>query len=92
MPTWPCSRSSRRARRHPIVVLADVAGEPTSPANIEAVTAYAASIDAIDGIDRVEGPFAIRDPQTGTELTTDAGGGAVRPPRRTSDHRRSTRS
>ncbi|MBA2300073.1 MAG: MMPL family transporter [Chloroflexi bacterium] len=53
----------------PIVVLADVQGDPTSAANIDAITSFAASIDAIDGIDRVEGPFAIRDPQTGAELT-----------------------
>jgi RND superfamily putative drug exporter len=55
----------------PIVVLADVKGDPTSAANIEAITALAGRIDALDGIDRVEGPFAIRDPQTGAELTAD---------------------
>jgi RND superfamily putative drug exporter len=55
----------------PIVVLADVDGDPTSLANIEAITAFAADIDALEGIDRVEGPFAIRDPQTGAELGPD---------------------
>jgi uncharacterized membrane protein YdfJ with MMPL/SSD domain len=53
----------------PIVILADVEGEPTSAANIDAITAFADRIDALDGIDRVEGPFAIRDPQTGSELS-----------------------
>ena len=32
---------------------------------------YAASIDAIDGIDRVESPFTIHDPATGALLTPD---------------------
>jgi RND superfamily putative drug exporter len=55
----------------PIVILADVQGAPTDPANIAAVSAFAAKVDVIDGIDRVEGPFTIRDPQTGAELTPD---------------------
>jgi RND superfamily putative drug exporter len=55
----------------PIVILADVPGEPTDPANIAAISAFAANVDSLDGIDRVEGPFTIRDPQTGTELTPD---------------------
>jgi RND superfamily putative drug exporter len=55
----------------PIIVLADVTGEPTDPANVAAITAFAAKIDALDGIDRVEGPFAIRDLQTGAELSAD---------------------
>ena len=55
----------------PIVILADVQGAPTDPVNIAAISAFAAKIDTIDGIDRVEGPFSIRDPQTGVELTPD---------------------
>ena len=57
----PTSRSrpnSRRARPRPIVILADVTGEPTSAANIAAVTrASRAPSTTLDGIDRVEGPF-----------------------------------
>jgi RND superfamily putative drug exporter len=55
----------------PIIILADVQGAPTDAANIAAISAFAAKVDAIDGIDRLEGPFTIRDPQTGTELTPD---------------------
>ena len=55
----------------PVVILADVTGDPTSAANIAAVTELAGAVDALDGIDRVEGPFAIRDPQTGAELTPE---------------------
>ena len=52
----------------PIIILADVTGSPTDEANIAAVTAYAASVDAIENVDRVEGPFTIHDPQTGALL------------------------
>jgi RND superfamily putative drug exporter len=55
----------------PIVVLADVPGSPTDPATIRALSDYAASLTALDGIDRVEGPYAIRNPQTGEPLTPD---------------------
>ena len=55
----------------PIVILADVAGSPTDLANIEALDAYAARVDALEGIDRVEGPFIIHDPQTGALLTPE---------------------
>ncbi len=55
----------------PIVVLADVQGDPTDAANVAAIAGLATSIDALEGIDRVEGPFAIRDPQTGAELSAD---------------------
>ena len=70
----------------PIVILAGVTGDPTSAANIAAVTALAGAVDGLDGIDRVEGPFAIRDPQTGAELTAEQVAGlyalpaAQRPP------------
>jgi RND superfamily putative drug exporter len=53
----------------PIVILADVQGSPTTAANIAALDAFAARVDALDGIDRVESPFAIRDPGTGALLT-----------------------
>ena len=53
----------------PITILADVAGSPTSLDNIRALDAYAAQVDALEGIDRVEGPFAIHDPATGAPLS-----------------------
>ena len=55
----------------PVVILADVEGDPTSASNIAAVTELAGAVDALDGIHRVEGPFAIRDPQSGVELTPE---------------------
>ena len=55
----------------PVVILASVEGSPTDPANIAALAAYAAQIDDLTGIDRVEGPFTITNPQTGAILTPD---------------------
>jgi RND superfamily putative drug exporter len=53
----------------PIVVLADVNGSATSEENIAALRSYAGELEGLDGVDRVEGPFSLRDPQTGAELT-----------------------
>jgi RND superfamily putative drug exporter len=53
----------------PIVILADVEGSATSEANIAALQAYAGELEALEGIDRVEGPFSLRDPQSGAALT-----------------------
>jgi RND superfamily putative drug exporter len=55
----------------PIIILADVQGSPTSVENIRALDAYAARVDALEGIDRVESPFIIRDPATGVLLTPE---------------------
>ncbi len=55
----------------PIVVLADVLGEPTDVATIRTLTDYGVTLEALDGIDRVEGPFTIRDPGTGALLSPD---------------------
>jgi putative drug exporter of the RND superfamily len=55
----------------PIVILADVTGSPTDPATIKALSDYAATLTALDGVDRVEGPFTIHDPTTGALLTPD---------------------
>jgi putative drug exporter of the RND superfamily len=53
----------------PIVILATVPGSPTDPATILALSDYAARLGALDGIDRVEGPFSIVDPRSGRPLT-----------------------
>lgn len=53
----------------PIVILTDVPGAPTDAATIAALTDYAAELEALEGVERVEGPFTIRDPQTGVALT-----------------------
>ena len=55
----------------PIVILADVTGAPTDPATIKALSDYAATLTAMNDIDRVEGPFTIADPATGTPLTPE---------------------
>jgi RND superfamily putative drug exporter len=56
----------------PITILASVEGDPTSAANIGRIDKLVAAIDAIGGIDRVEGPFSgLRDPQTGAALSVD---------------------
>ncbi len=55
----------------PIVILTDVEGSPTDVATITDVTEFSAELAAIDGIDRVEGPFAISDPATGIPLSPE---------------------
>ena len=56
----PRSSSSPTSRAH----------RPTSPTSRRS-TAYAASVDGLEGIDRVESPFVIRDPATGALLTPE---------------------
>ena len=57
----------------PIIVLATVDGAPTDEANVQRILDLGAAIDTVDGIDRVEGPFAgLTDPATGVDL--DAAG------------------
>jgi uncharacterized membrane protein YdfJ with MMPL/SSD domain len=53
----------------PIVFLLETAASPTSEASVVAVTALAGRIAAVDGIDRVEGPFSLTDPATGRPMT-----------------------
>jgi RND superfamily putative drug exporter len=56
----------------PIELLLDVQGDPASEANVRAVAAYAARLEALDQVDRVEGPFThIPNAATGAELTLD---------------------
>jgi uncharacterized membrane protein YdfJ with MMPL/SSD domain len=56
----------------PMAILASVDGDPSSAANIARLADYAAAVDAVDGINRIEGPFSgLRDPQTGASLTPD---------------------
>jgi RND superfamily putative drug exporter len=61
-----------RGETTPIVVLADVQGDPLAESNVRALVRYSAALAAVDGVDRVEGPFSnLRDPQTGAALTED---------------------
>jgi putative drug exporter of the RND superfamily len=67
------SNDFRKGETTPIAILADVSGSPTDAANIQKIIDYAAAVDAVDGIDRVEGPFSgLKDPTTGADL--DAAG------------------
>ena len=61
----------QKGETSPITVLATVAGDPLSAASIGTVVDYVAKLDAVQGIDRVEGPFAITNPQTGAAMTPD---------------------
>ena len=49
----------------PMVILADLSADPTSPAGIAALQAYANRVAALDGVSRVESFFTITDPSTG---------------------------
>jgi RND superfamily putative drug exporter len=62
----------QKGETSPISILATVDGDPLGAANIVRLTALATKIDAVDGIDRVEGPFAIADPQTGAPMAPEA--------------------
>jgi RND superfamily putative drug exporter len=55
----------------PISILATVDGDPLSAANISRLEDYATHVDDLAGIDRIEGPFGLTDPQTGTPMTAD---------------------
>jgi RND superfamily putative drug exporter len=61
----------RAGETSPIAVLVDTAADATDPSSIHAIMAYTASLESVDGIDRVEGPFTITDPSTGVALGAD---------------------
>jgi RND superfamily putative drug exporter len=60
-----------RGETTPITILADVQGDPTSQANALALARYAQALDALDGIDRVESPFSLRDSSTGAAMAPE---------------------
>ncbi len=62
----------RPGETSPITILVDTTAGETDAATIEAVMDYTARLEAVDGIDRVEGPFAIKDPATGQALGPEA--------------------
>ncbi len=61
----------RPGETSPITILVDTVSDPTDAATIQTVIDYAATVDAIEGIDRVEGPFSLTDPATGAALSAD---------------------
>ncbi|HEX4898824.1 MAG TPA: MMPL family transporter, partial [Candidatus Limnocylindrales bacterium] len=69
--TWFALENEFRAgETSPIEILVDTTGPVTDAAAIEAVMAFSADVAAIEGIDRVEGPFTITDPSTGSPLAS----------------------
>ena len=57
----------------PNIILATVDGSPFDEANVQRILDLSADLDAVEHIDRVEGPFAgLKDPATGADL--DAAG------------------
>jgi RND superfamily putative drug exporter len=67
---WVALQTEFRAgETTPIVILLDTNGEPTSEASIAAVAALSGRLEALDGIDRVEGPFSLMNPATGAPMT-----------------------
>jgi RND superfamily putative drug exporter len=59
----------RPGETSPIVILLDTKSDPTSAESITAIAALSERINALDGIDRVEGPFSIPDPATGQPMS-----------------------
>ncbi|HXG26863.1 MAG TPA: MMPL family transporter [Candidatus Binatia bacterium] len=53
----------------PIIILLDTVADETDVASIEGVLAVAERLEALEGIDRVEGPFSLTNPQTGAPMT-----------------------
>jgi RND superfamily putative drug exporter len=53
----------------PVVVLAEIPGDPTTADNARALAEYAARLDDLEGIERVEGAFSLNNPQTGAAMT-----------------------
>ena len=59
----------RPGETSPIDLLVDTARAPTDAASIQAVMDYSVAVAKVDGVDRVEGPFNLTDPATGSALT-----------------------
>jgi uncharacterized membrane protein YdfJ with MMPL/SSD domain len=67
---WVALQTEFRAgETTPIVILLDTKDTPTSEGSIAAVSAATDELDAVNGIDRVEGPFSITNPATGAAMT-----------------------
>ena len=67
---WVALQTEFRAgETTPIVILLDTKGSPTDAESITAVLAASDRLAAVDGIDRVEGPFAIPNPATGDPMS-----------------------
>ena len=61
-----------RGETTPLVVLADVPGDPFAEDNVRSLVRYSGALAEVEGIDRVRGPFSgITNPSTGAPLTED---------------------
>jgi uncharacterized membrane protein YdfJ with MMPL/SSD domain len=56
----------------PITILVRTNANATSAAAIATVMDYTAALDRVDGVTKVEGPFALNDPATGSPLDAEA--------------------
>jgi uncharacterized membrane protein YdfJ with MMPL/SSD domain len=61
----------RAGETTPIIILLDTSAGVTDEATITAVAALSDRLTALDGIDRVEGPFVLTDPTTGEQMPAD---------------------
>ncbi|MBI2763580.1 MAG: MMPL family transporter [Chloroflexi bacterium] len=61
----------RPGETSPITILVDTKARATDAATIQSVMDYSTAIAGVEGIDRVEGPFALTDPSTGAAFTAD---------------------
>jgi RND superfamily putative drug exporter len=67
---WVALQSEfRPGETTPIVILLDTTGDATGEASVAAVMAVSDRIAGLEGIDRVEGPFSLTDPATGSPMT-----------------------
>jgi RND superfamily putative drug exporter len=67
---WVALQTEFRAgETTPMIVLLDTKDSPTSEASIAAVLATSDRLEALDGVDRVEGPFSLTNPATGAPMT-----------------------
>jgi uncharacterized membrane protein YdfJ with MMPL/SSD domain len=55
----------------PITVLVDTPGDATSPENVASIMAFSTRVAAVEGIDKVDGPFSITDPSSGQPMSPD---------------------
>ena len=61
----------RPGETSPITILVDTRASAMDTSAIQAVMDYSVAVAGLEGIDRVEGPFSLSDPSTGTALTAD---------------------
>ena len=67
---WVALQTEFRAgETTPIIVLLDTKDDPLTEGSIAGVQAVAGELEAVDGIDRVEGPFTLTNPATGAAMT-----------------------